>query len=341
MLTQNQIFFVVSFVIFGSLKRISLDYMTRTEAMGQFHSHFFDHRLLQLASTNFGEIFCLAVFGLLIKFRSKVKKEGGENQNFVDKITDGSRDFNRFKMMTPAFLHLISWLCMYFGRQLTYTSTFVMLYGSTVLFVACFTKKKVYNYQLVGMFLVFSGTVIIALGDYYIYDFKELSVWYSLANEPQHSTMDILLGEGLVMISLMVIAFKNVMEEDIMQRYKIPPLLVVGYEGLFNFIIVTVALIIFAVVPSNSMNDTFESLHQIKNSTALMKGLIFLIIFGMLTSYTGVETTKRLSAMLRVVFESLQMLIYFETEILIDWKIFHWLHVRISRINLKLPINST
>lgn len=319
---------MVSFVIFGVLKRVSLDFMTKTEAMGQYHIHFFDHRFLQLISIYFAEMICLIVFVILVKFKSRVKKEGGENQNIVDLITDGSKNFSRFKMITPALLNLISSITMYFGRQLTYSSTFVMLYGSTVLFVACFTKRKVYNYQFIGMFLLFSGTVIIALGDYYVYDFKDLSVSSALLNEPQHSIMDILFGEGLVLVSLMLIAFKNVLEENYMHQYNIPPLLVAGYEGLFNFVIVTIALITFSVIPNNSMKDTVEALHQIKNSSKLLKGQICLIVFGMLTSFAGMETTKRLSAMLRVVFESLQMLIYFETEIFFEWKIFHWLNVR-------------
>lgn len=329
MWTKYQICVVILFVVFGTLKSISLQFMTETDAMGRRYEHFFNHPFLQKNSIFLGEILCLVGFVMMKNLQNCVKK-CKKSSGTINMIVEGSKGFNRFLLLKPAMICLMASLTLHFGKSFTNSSTFNTLKGSTMVLTACFTRKKLKVHEWIGIAMIFLGFVIVSCADYFsTYEVDEqFNVMFTLVNENQISYSEMVIGELLIFFSHLFIAFQYVTEENYMENIKIPSILVVGWEGVFGFIIVSSALLIFAIVPNNAKNETADAFYQIFHSNTLIYSEIVLILSSTLTSFFGVDTTYQLSAVTRTIFESAQMVFVWIISIVLNWKVFHLLHVR-------------
>ena len=59
-----------------------------------------------------------------------------------------------------------------------------------------------------------------------------------------------LLGSDfLIIISQIITAIQNIIEEKLLKKYKVPPLQAVDWEGLFGFIIICLLLLPMYLIP--------------------------------------------------------------------------------------------
>jgi len=63
-----------------------------------------------------------------------------------------------------------------------------------------------------------------------------------------------LVGDILVIVAQIIVSIQMVYEEKVLSQYAIAPLQAVGSEGFFGFVLMTICLIAFAFIPTNSID---------------------------------------------------------------------------------------
>ncbi len=111
------------------------------------------------------------------------------------------------------------------GLLMTYASTFQMLRGSVVVFTSLlslvFLRKNLRVAQWIGLGILVLGLITVGISSVLV---------------PKNSTQapNPVLGNVLIVVAQLVVATQMVVEEHFLSEYNIPPLLVVGWEGVFG-----------------------------------------------------------------------------------------------------------
>ena len=112
-------------------------------------------------------------------------------------------------------------------------------------------------------------------------------------------------------------------EEKFVKKHNINPLNALGLEGMFSFIIVSFMLvgIYFIKVPfdmgqpNGQMEDAIDGFIQLRNNPVLLISFISNIIMVVIASISGIEITKRYSAVHRLVLDSVRPILVWIVEI--------------------------
>jgi len=180
----------------------------------------------------------------------------------------------------------------------------------TCLFSVMFLGRKQHQYHLVGVFLVFLGITLVSMS--------------SLVSGPTSTSSagpvhQKLLGIGLCIAAQVFQATMLVYEENIMSKYTIPPLLVVGMEGTFGFLFGVVLLVAVSFL---NIEHPDAALYQMTHSTPLLcaaVGSIFSIAFF---NFSGVTVTKHASATARSTIDVSRTVLIWVVELAMGWNSF-------------------
>ncbi|MPC10048.1 Solute carrier family 35 member F6 [Portunus trituberculatus] len=137
----------------------------------------------------------------------------------------------------------------------------------------------------------------------------------------------------LIIAAQVITASQMVLEEKFVLGHDVPPLLAVGWEGVFGFTIMTILIIpfnfidggVFAQNPSGTLEDIPDAFYQIGTTPLLLVpilGNIFSIAFF---NFAGVSVTKELSATTRMVLDSVRTLVVWIFSLIITWQEFQYL----------------
>lgn len=217
---------------------------------------------------------------------------------------------------------------MYIGLTLTNASSFQMLRGSVIIFVALlsfiFLGRRPVLRQIGGILFILCGLILVGLADI-------------LSGKDDHvDTKKALLGDCLIVLAQIITASQMVIEEKFVSGLDIPPLQAVGWEGVFGFSVLTSLLVPmyfirlpeqFGVAPEFRMEDAFDALTQIYNQPFLqlaIMGTIFSIAFF---NFAGISVTKEISATTRMVLDSVRTLVIWSVSLLVHWQTFHFIQV--------------
>jgi drug/metabolite transporter (DMT)-like permease len=236
-----------------------------------------------------GEFMCLIVFHILL-LRSKS----------TGKEMELAKPFNRFVLLLPALCDMTATSLMYVGLSLTDASIFQMLRGSVVIFTGIFRvvflKKKQHTHHWIGMALVMVGTAVVGTAS------KVCSAG-DAANSSGASKA--VLGNILIIVAQVIVAVQMTVEEKFIDGYQIPPLQVVGWEGIFGFMTLSVVLTIMYFVPAPSsfceypphcdhFEDAYDAFVQIGHSPMVagmlalnIMSIAFFNYFGVSVSHAG------------------------------------------------------
>lgn len=148
---------------------------------------------------------------------------------------------------------------------------------------------------------------------------------------------NIVLGDLLIIIAQFITACQMVYEEVYINNLDIPPLQMVGYEGIFGFIILTILMIPLNFIPNVSdlkhvnsngkLEDTIDAFIKIGNRPLLIVPTITLIVSIALFNFSGVSLTKELNATTRMVLDSCRILAVWLVALAFGWQSFHYLQV--------------
>lgn len=293
-----------------------VDYYTHDQSRsdntcsGRFEGeHQFDHPFVQALCMFIGEFLCIIAFRIMV-WRGKVELDK-EAQNFSPII-----------FLIPALCDCAATSTMYFGLTLTYASQFQMLRGSVVIFTGLLSWLWLGNKPLtrhwVGMFFVLCGLVCVGLAAF-------------LRGGSGSSAPNPVLGDILIVAAQVIVALQMVVEEKILGKYNLPPLQVVGWEGIFGMCIMSLLCIVFFFLPGTRAGGKFEDVNdamlQFSNSWVIVLALCGMICSIAFFNYSGISVTKEMSATTRMVLDSVRTLTIWIYGMLVGWETFYYLQV--------------
>ena len=276
--------------------------------------------VLQTLGMFVGEASCLVLFKIIYCYHKLVKKN-------VSKSQFGSQKFSCFVFVIPACCDVLGTSTMYVGLNLTYASSFQMLRGAVIIFTALlsviFLGSKLQVYHWVGMFMVVIGLIVVGLGDV---------IGESNTGDPN----SILTGDLLIVAAQMIAAIQMTVEQELVKGYNVPPLQAVGWEGVFGFIIVSIALTPMYFIPwhlpsgpdywqnHTRFEDAVDGFYQILYIPTLTVAFFGTVCSIAFFNYAGLSVTKEQNAVTRMVLDSIRTLFIWVFGLLVKWQIFNF-----------------
>jgi drug/metabolite transporter (DMT)-like permease len=123
----------------------------------------------------------------------------------LNTLTKGNRNFNQMILLPPAMCDMIATSTMYIGLNLTYASSFQMLRGSVIVFVALFSKiflgRQMGARRWMGIIFIVIGLVLVGVSD----------MLGSKSNNVDNTK--IIIGDLLIILAQIITATQMVYEE--------------------------------------------------------------------------------------------------------------------------------
>lgn len=241
-------------------------------------------------------------------------------QHVTNKLASSSENLTGWKVLLlwiPALCDLTGTTLMNVGLLYTPVSIYQMTRGALVLFVGIlsviFLRRRLWLYQWVSLITVMAGVGLVGFSGSLIKDaikdapLPSLSGPHATDRPPQTLTEEpevtkVLVGVFFVLFAQIFTATQFVVEEKIMARYSVAPLVAVGYEGLFGFVSIIMFIPILSI-PSIASRTPFFDLprgwHQMVDTpTVLWSGLAIACSIS-LFNYFGLSVTRHVSATAR------------------------------------------
>ncbi|KAI6166970.1 hypothetical protein EDD17DRAFT_1850075 [Pisolithus thermaeus] len=229
------------------------------------------------------------------------------------------------------FIDLIHHL-MNVGLLYTPVSIYQMTRGGLVLFVGVFSvfflRRHLWLYQWISLLTVVAGVSLVGYSGSLIKDTVKESVGLfataGMTSEPASQTdlTKVLVGVFLILFAQIFTAAQFVMEEKIMARWSVAPLVAVGYEGLFGAISVLILMPIMAqrFASQSPFFDLPRGWHQtVDNPSVLWSGVAIACSIS-LFNYFGLSVTRHVSATARSLTDTCRTLSIWLVSLGLGWE---------------------
>ena len=374
-LTTFQIALAVGMLITGSINTLSTkaaDLQTATNRYG--NNAYFSHPFVQAVGMFVGELSCLFVYTVL-SYRAHSSndatfKRAKPHSKFIFLIPAlcdmtavrrggcGPPPPLPLRALTPPLQHFRrpQTSVMYVGLSLTSSSMFQMLRGSVVIFTATFSRiflnKTIHNFQWLGVLLVLLGTLAVGLSSVACKDACDSS-----SSSAQDSKA--MVGNVLIIVAQVIVAVQMVVEEKLIGGYDIPPLQVVGWEGLWGFSILSVVLWVMYYIPTTGtpmcalntgpnttstdacsatvtyageavcshVEDAYDAFLQLGRNPLIAVFTVLNICSIAFFNFFGVSVTKYGSAAMRMVLDSLRTMVIWGFSLGLKWEKFCYMQI--------------
>lgn len=258
-----------------------------------------------------------------------------------------------FLLALPACCDITGTTLMNVGLLFVAASIYQMTRGALVLFVGLFSviflRRKLYIYHWSALFIVVLGVAIVGLAG---------AIGTHPSAAPQHSSLthaglhairaagseasvmaqrseSFQTALGVVMIAGAQIftATQFVLEEWILENYALEPLKVVGWEGIFGFIVTLIGMIILHVTVGRTPTgkhgyfDVQGGWNEIieHKDVAITSVLIMISIGGF--NFFGLSVTRNVSATARSTIDTSRTLFIWMVSLGLGWETFKWLQI--------------
>lgn len=316
--TNFQLFLALTMVVSGSINTLSTKFADRSKSKGSDGEiRPFNHPFLQAACMFMGEMLCLVAFKTM---QWKTRATGVNNI-----FTQGNQRFKTLILWPAALFDLVGTSTMYIGLTLTYASSFQMLRGSIIVFVALLSviilHRKLKKREWCGIVLVILGLLIVGISDFV----------FTVPTE-SHGPNSIITGDLLIIAAQIISACQMVYEEKYISGLDIPALQAAGWEGVFGFCTLVVLLIPLNFIPAPShfdnnargtIEDPIDGLVQMGNNGFLLLSMIMMIVSIAFFNFAGISMTKEMSATTRMVLDSVRTLVIWTVTLGLGWQVFH------------------
>ena len=265
-----------------------------------------------------GEASCLVVFQCIYYYHKFNKK---------DMTKFGSQKFSPLIFLIPACCDVLGTSTMYVGLNLTYASSFQMLRGAVIIFTALlsvgFLGNKLHLYHWFGMLTVIIGLIVVGLGDV-------------IGDSGSNDAHSVLTGDLLIVAAQIIAAIQMTVEEKFVKGYNVPPLQGVGWEGVFGFIVVGIALFPMYFIPwhlpsgpdfwqdHTRFEDAIDGFHQIFYIPTLTLAFLGTVVSIAFFNFAGLSVTREVSATTRMVLDSVRTFFIWIFGLIVKWQKFNF-----------------
>lgn len=251
----------------------------------------------------------------------------------------------------PALCDICGTTLMNVGLLFTPVSIYQMTRGALVLWVGIFSviflHRQLHLFQWLCLMLVMLGVSIVGLsgsvlnqGDPSLVSTTSAIAHESVAASPSSlitsgkgdeelpQTVGALLGVLLILFAQLFTASQFVLEEKIMGRYSVEPLLAVGMEGIFGLVTtlaVQVALhFIYGRTPDGRGGyfDMSAGWHQIINTPIVFYTSFAIALSIALFNFFGLSVTRNVSATARSTIDTCRTLGIWVVSLSLGWEVF-------------------
>jgi drug/metabolite transporter (DMT)-like permease len=234
-------------------------------------------------------------------------------------------------LWAPALCDLTGTTLMNVGLLYTPVSIYQMTRGSVVLFVGVlsviFLRRHLWFYQWFSLLTVMSGVALVGFSGSLVKDVVKQTINALLDNEPTDTpeASKVVLGVFFVLFAQVFTASQFVIEEKIMARYSIAPLVAVGYEGLFGTLSILIFMPVMSLWASRSMFfDLPRGWRQmVDNPPVLYSGLIIALSIAFF-NFFGLSVTRHVSANSRGLTDTCRTLSIWLISLGLGWEKFVW-----------------
>ncbi|XP_011865437.1 PREDICTED: solute carrier family 35 member F6 [Vollenhovia emeryi] len=312
-------------VITGSFNTLSVKYADRQIVLGEDDQlRHFNHPFMQSLFMFFGEALCFLAFKVFYYYYNR--RSDGSVDNHV--LTKGSRIFNPFLLLVPALCDMFATSIMYIGLNMTYASSFQMLRGSVIVFTGMlsigFLNRRLGVREWIGIGFVIMGLAFVGVSDILTMEDSDIS-----ANS-------VITGDLLIIFAQVITAVQMVVEEKYVGQQDIPALQAIGWEGIFGFIGMSIALIPlnyitapppFADNSRGTLEASIEALIQIGNNSPLLIAIIGIAFSIAFFNFAGISVTKEMSATTRMILDSVRTIVIWVFCLALQWQAFHYMQL--------------
>ncbi|TNV78785.1 hypothetical protein FGO68_gene844 [Halteria grandinella] len=266
----------------------------------------FDHPFIQSFLCCIGEMMAFIVLAVKNRVEKKknVQKDTVLLHNGKDQIqsfdesatmqTEQQVEIKKYLFAIPAWLDMTESVLKNIATTMIAASIVQMLRGSVFIYCALlglfFLKKPLYRHHFFAMMPILGGLVLVGIAFYLKSD-----------QSKTYSFSDMLLGFILLQIGQIFGAFAFVAEEKFLGEYEdLDPLVVVGWEGVWGFLLWLILLPIFQNIPCDNklictngvIEDTVGAIDDYAANPTLIILSIALILDVSLLNIAGVNVTK-------------------------------------------------
>jgi hypothetical protein len=174
-------------------------------------------------------------------------------------------------------------------------------------------KRKQETFHYVGVGLVALGITIVSMEAVF---YGSGTVDPSLVGHSAWVGIALCLAGQLFQSSMLVI------EEKYLSSYTVPPLQMVGLEGMFGCLIGAVLL---PMLQPLNIENTSQAIYMLHNNVWIQVGSIASMISIALFNWSGVTVTSQASAVARSTIDTSRTTLIWVVELFLAWNTFSWL----------------
>ncbi|XP_071537209.1 solute carrier family 35 member F6-like [Panulirus ornatus] len=320
--TKKHTILALAMATTGSVNTIAAKWMDKIESVNrQGNLDNFSHPFFQADAMFVGEMLCMVAFFVPLLMAKRAHRNAPE-------MAPMPKETKRFPPMIfylPALCDMTATSMMYLGLTMTYASSFQMLRGAVIVFTGlmsvAFLGRKLKYFHWAGIFTVLAGLVIVGVSD------------FLGSSESNADINGVITGDLLIVMAQIVVATQMVLEEKFVTKYNVPPMLAVGWEGLFGFLTLTVLMVPMYFIPAGRfsgnergvLEDAIDAFVQLGNNGLLICGLILNITSIAMFNFSGLSVTKEISATARMVLDSVRTFIIWAFSLAVKWQEFQYL----------------
>ncbi|EEH39654.2 integral membrane protein [Paracoccidioides lutzii Pb01] len=257
-----------------------------------------------------------------------------------------------FLLAAPACCDITGTTLMNVGLLFVVASIYQMTRGALVLFVGLFSvlflRRKLYLYQWIALFVVVLGVGIVGLAGVIFKDHKPEALEGVLQSVVQLFSRGIqeedlaattpvavktIIGVLLIAGAQIFTAGQFVLEEWILEKYAMDPLNVVGWEGVFGFLVTLVGMLILHLAIGRTDSgrhgyfDVREGWHNMTTNRAVAVSSVLIMISIGGFNFFGLSVTRSVSATSRSTIDTCRTLFIWIISLCLGWESFKWLQV--------------
>ncbi|USW48169.1 Putative EamA domain, nucleotide-sugar transporter [Septoria linicola] len=260
-------------------------------------------------------------------------------------------------LAAPAICDICGTTLMNVGLLFVAASIYQMTRGALVLFVGLFSvlflKRQLGGWKWTSLFIVVLGVAVVGLAG--VLDQKQavpslpghtnpddgldllhkttLAVRGAISTLEEHTAAETLLGFFLIACAQIFTAAQFTIEERIMERYIMDPIRVVGWEGVFGFLVTLIGMgVLHATIGTTEAGrggyfDAREGFYQMFHHRAIgLTSILIMISIGGF-NFFGLSVTRYLSATSRSTIDTCRTLFIWIISLGLGWETFKWLQV--------------